>query len=335
MASPKEDSEGVVLQELRDLVLMEKNLQGGEAPVQAPEQRPATPSGDNQSVKPLVGGSVETWVPLAESLQHSHTWEESIEPVIGESEGTDLVQVRNESKNENADEYKQKGGPDLGPELGQALEQACHSEDQHGTPRLPQSGQGLARCGSKMDELEHLQLELSYVKARYNGAFAKIKAKVAKMRRLYFERRKTIIQAIPGFWPKAMMNHPQMSSIITNQDQDLLRYMLTLEVVESHLGLRMCRMMFFFRDNPYFQNDIVTKDYDFSITGYKESDSSVIEWLGQTEYGYANFKLDTTRLTFFSWLCTRKLPGSSRIAEIIMDDLWPNPLYYYPKEDEP
>ncbi|ERE73343.1 testis-specific Y-encoded-like protein 1 [Cricetulus griseus] len=106
------------------------------------------------------------------------------------------------------------------------------------------------------------------------------------------------------------------------------------KVAESNHGLRMCRMMFFFRVNPYFQNEIVTKDYEINITGYKESDSSAIEQLGQTEHGYANCIQDTTRLTFLNWLCAHKLPVSNRIAEIIMDDLWPNPLYYFPKEDQ-
>ncbi|OBS80396.1 hypothetical protein A6R68_21401, partial [Neotoma lepida] len=71
---------------------------------------------------------------------------------------------------------------------------------------------------------------------------------------------------------------------------------------------RMCQMMVFFSDNPYFWNEIVTKDYQFSTEGYEESDSSVIEWVGQAEHGDTNCMQDTTRLTFLNWLCAHKFP---------------------------
>lgn len=55
---------------------------------------------------------------------------------------------------------------------------------------------------------------------------------------------------------------------------------------------------------------------------YKESDSSIIELIGQAEHGYANCMQETTRLTFFNWLCAHKFPGSNRIAEVGF--LWPS-----------
>ncbi|XP_034349033.1 testis-specific Y-encoded protein 1-like [Arvicanthis niloticus] len=331
MESPEEGSVSMAPQQFRELELLESRLLEGEAQVQAPEQSPGAPAGDNQMVKPLViGGPVEDGVSLAEVVHHPDTCEEGDEAAIGELKVTEVVDVKNEG--EEVKEHKQEGEQDQQPELEKDPEQACDSKDQHAIQRLPQSSGGPTEGRSKIEELELLQLELSFVNARCSGALARIKARVAKARGPYFQRRKTIIQGIPGFWAKAIMNHPQMSSIISSQDEDLLGYMLSLEV-EYNPGLRMYRMMFSFSENPYFRNDIVTKDYELSIIGYKESDSSTIEWIGQAEHGYANCMQDTTRLTFFNWFCAHKFPGSNRIAEIIMDDLWPNPLYYYPKED--
>ncbi|CAJ0931032.1 unnamed protein product, partial [Mesorhabditis belari] len=34
-------------------------------------------------------------------------------------------------------------------------------------------------------------------------------------------------------------------------------------------------------------------------------------------------------LTFFQWLCTELEPGVDDIAEVIKDDIWPNPLQYF------
>jgi len=36
-----------------------------------------------------------------------------------------------------------------------------------------------------------------------------------------------------------------------------------------------------------------------------------------------------SRRTFFSWLADHGDPSSDDIAEVIKDDLWPNPLQYY------
>nr|AAF63962.1 TSPY [Mus platythrix] len=332
METLEEESMGIAPQEFQELVLLESSIRKGEAPIQASEQSPSAPPGDNQMVKPLVmGGPVEDKVPVAEVLHRPDTCEEGHEAAMGELKVTEMVDVKNEG--ENLKGHKQKGEQDQQPELEKDPEQACDFKDQYGIQRLPQSEGRPAECRSKTEELELLQLELSFVNALCSGAYARIKAKVAKMRKSHFERRKTIIQGIPGFWAKTMMNHPQMSSIISNQDEDLLNYMLSLEVEEYNPGLRMCRMMFFFSESPFFWNDIVTKDYQLTIMGYKESGSSIIEWIGQTEHGYANCMQETTRLTFFNWLCAHKFPGSNRIAEVIMDDLWPNPLYYYPKGD--
>nr|ABB89734.1 Tspy [Mesocricetus auratus] len=335
MACPKEGREGVFPQELLELALLECDLEGGESQVHTPEKRPGSPVGDSQPVKPLVvvSGTVQTCVPPEEALPQPHTWEEGNKAAMGKIKVAEM-EVRNEGKKENEDEHKKEDKHDVGPVLGKDLQQACHSKDQSGITRRPESVRQPAKHRSKMEELELLQLELTFVNARCSRAFARIRAKVVKMRKAHLERRKNIIQAIPGFWSKAMINHPQILPIITNQDEDLLRYMLSLEVVEANNGLRMCRMIFFFSNNPYFWNEIITKDYEFTITGYKESDSSVIVWIGQTEHGYANCIQDPTRLSFFNWLCTRNYPGSNRIAEIIMDELWPNPLCYYPKEDQ-
>lgn len=203
MESPEEENVGMAPQEFRELVLLESSPLEGEAPIQAPEQSPGAPAGDNQMVKPLViCGPVEDWVPFAEALHHPDMYEERDETTTRELKVTELVNVKNEG--EEVKEHKQEGEQDQQPELEKDPEQISDSKDQQGIQRLPLPGGGSAERRSKMEELQLLQLELSFVNARCSGAFARIKAKVAKMRKPYFERRKTIIQGIPGFWAKAV-----------------------------------------------------------------------------------------------------------------------------------
>jgi hypothetical protein len=115
---------------------------------------------------------------------------------------TEVVDVKNES--DNVKEHKQKGEQDQQANLEKDPEQACDSKDQYGIKRLPQSDGRPVECRSKMEKLELLQQELSFVNGRCSGAFAWIKAKVAKMRKSHFKCRKTIIQGIPGFWAKVV-----------------------------------------------------------------------------------------------------------------------------------
>lgn len=198
MESPEEGTLGMAPQEL-----LESRLLEGESPVQAPEQCPGAPAGNNQMVKPLViGGPVEEWLPLEEVVHHPDMCEEGDEAAMGELKVTEVMDVKNEG--EEVKEHKQEGEQDEQPELENDPQQACDAKDQHGMQRLPQSGGGPAERRSKMEELELLQLELSFVNARYSGALARMKARVAKMRGPHFERRKTIIQGIPGFWAKAV-----------------------------------------------------------------------------------------------------------------------------------
>ncbi|XP_045394956.1 testis-specific Y-encoded protein 1-like isoform X1 [Lemur catta] len=133
---------------------------------------------------------------------------------------------------------------------------------------------------------------------------------------------------------RQIVYHPQLSAVITEQDKDVLSYMINLEVEEVSLENYRCRMKFFFLPNPYFRNQVIVKEYHLDITGYRASRSSAIEWFWDYE-GEAPFReQDSTDVSFFSWLCEHNCPGSNRIAEIISEDLWLTPLHYYPRDED-
>lgn len=70
--------------------------------------------------------------------------------------------------------------------------------------RLPKAGRRPPRLGSKMDKLQILQLELSFVNARASRACARLKRKVEMRCKSHLDRRRAIIQRIPGFWAKVV-----------------------------------------------------------------------------------------------------------------------------------
>ncbi|KAB0340244.1 hypothetical protein FD755_024771 [Muntiacus reevesi] len=128
-------------------------------------------------------------------------------------------------------------------------------------------------------------------------------------------------------------NHPQVSVIISAQDEDFLRYMIDFKVqVRSHPRSH-CKLIFSFWDNPYFWNTMIVKEHYFDITGYRARRFTPVHWFWDFERGAPSHRLDTRSLNFRNWLSGHNCPESNRIAEIIGQDVWDDPLKYYPREE--
>ncbi|XP_071069499.1 testis-specific Y-encoded protein 3-like [Dasypus novemcinctus] len=134
--------------------------------------------------------------------------------------------------------------------------------------------------------------------------------------------------------PVQILNHPQMSAIITDQDVDMLSYMINLEVEEFNHPRKSCKITFSFRSNPYFENEAIIKIYDITITGYWEFYSTPIQWFHTFEHQAYNRTHHCTDFKLVNLFSDHNFAESNRIAEIICEDLWLNPLQYYPRMEE-
>nr|XP_024415345.2 testis-specific Y-encoded protein 1 [Desmodus rotundus]XP_053773780.1 testis-specific Y-encoded protein 1-like [Desmodus rotundus]XP_053773781.1 testis-specific Y-encoded protein 1-like [Desmodus rotundus]XP_053773782.1 testis-specific Y-encoded protein 1-like [Desmodus rotundus]XP_053773816.1 testis-specific Y-encoded protein 1-like [Desmodus rotundus]XP_053773817.1 testis-specific Y-encoded protein 1-like [Desmodus rotundus]XP_053773824.1 testis-specific Y-encoded protein 1-like [Desmodu len=206
-----------------------------------------------------------------------------------------------------------------------------------------------------LEVLEALQWQLSAESARGRRDYLAVKLATAQRRKPILERRRSVIQRIPGFWAKAIsfpvlcvvvvgmveedgcgfltkeqiQNHPQISAIISDQDEDMLEYLLTVEVQELVGPKHRCRLKFFFRSNPYFLNEVIIKEYHVSLAGYRATRSTAVDWFWDYERGVPSRRQDTSSVNLFNWLSEHSLPGSGKIAELISEDLWPSPLRHY------
>ncbi|NXI18667.1 TSYL2 protein, partial [Irena cyanogastra] len=177
--------------------------------------------------------------------------------------------------------------------------------------------------------LEAVQLELEAVEEEAARAFRRLRARFCLRRRPHLQRRNRLIQHIPGFWVTAFLNHPQLSAMISDRDEDALSYMTSLQVEEFGQSRPGCRIRFFFSVNPYFQNDVVAKEFVRGPSGHLVSHSTPIRWWQGQDPRSRSHKGPPAPRSFFAWFGDHSFPAGDRVAEIIKEELWPNPLQFY------
>lgn len=100
---------------------------------------------------------------------------------------------------------------------------------------------------------------------------------------------------------------------------------------------------FHFKENPYFENEVLTKEFHLAAENsaadfVQTSTSTSIKWKEgkdllkqQQSKPQTNKKgdLNTEHKSFFDWFCDNSDPVNDDFAELIKDDVWPNPLQFF------
>merc|ERR1712055_714602 len=156
----------------------------------------------------------------------------------------------------------------------------------------------------------------------------KVEQKYNLLRRPFFEKRNSIIGRIPKFWLTAFINHPQISSIIEEDEEDALQYLDRLEVEEFEDIKSGYKIQFHFSSNPYFSNSSLCKEFQLGSSGDPTS-TSTEKAAQRAALAKGSRKRQLENRTFFTWFCDNIDPQQDDVAEVIKDDLWPNPLQYF------
>ncbi|XP_058515284.1 testis-specific Y-encoded protein 9-like [Ochotona princeps] len=157
----------------------------------------------------------------------------------------------------------------------------------------------------------------------------RLKQRLLQRREVLMQHRGIIIQNIPGFWAKVFVNHPQMSAMVRDKDQDILSYMINVQVEELEHPHNCYKIMLFFGINPYFSNELIVKEYLSNVNGYSAYHSTPVKWLQDYKREAHSYRYYNNSLSIFNWLADHTFVGSNWIAEIICKDIWLNPLPYY------
>ncbi|XP_059905886.1 SET nuclear proto-oncogene b [Gadus macrocephalus] len=195
-----------------------------------------------------------------------------------------------------------------------------------------------------IEHIDEVQNEIDRLNEQASEEILKVEQKYNKLRQPFYQKRSALIAKIPNFWVTTFVHHPQVAAILGEEDEEALQYLKRVEVAEFEDIKSGYRIDFYFGENPYFENKVLSKEFHLNETGDPVSKSSDIKWkpgedltkrtTPQIKTGKKRRFEDTE--TFFTWFTDQTDSGADEVGEVMKDDIWPNPLQYYlvPDMDE-
>ncbi|KAG7016142.1 NAP1-related protein 2 [Cucurbita argyrosperma subsp. argyrosperma] len=175
-----------------------------------------------------------------------------------------------------------------------------------------------------------LNLWIQQVNEEAGDKVLEVEQKYNEIRRPVYVKRNEIIKTIPDFWLTAFLSHPALCDLLSEEDQKIFRHLYSLEVEDQKDN---------FNENPYFEDRKLEKTYTFFEDGAIKITGTTILWkdgLGASNGVNSEKKGKKRPLaedSFFSWFGETEqkdiMELHDEVAEIIKEDLWPNPLKYF------
>ncbi|KAK6995190.1 protein SET [Biomphalaria glabrata] len=187
-----------------------------------------------------------------------------------------------------------------------------------------------------LEDIDACQTDIDTLNEKASEEILSVEQKYNKLRRPHYSKRNEMIQKIPNFWWTAFTNHPQISAILTNEEVDCIQSLTNVDVEEFEDIKSGYKVTFTFKQNPYFTNEKLVKEFHLASSGEPQSKSTEIQWKegkdltkgSASETNGRKRKIEPA-LSFFTWFTNNTDPNADEIAEVIKDDMWPNPLQYY------
>lgn len=190
-----------------------------------------------------------------------------------------------------------------------------------------------------VEKIDEIQSEIDRLNEQASESILKVEQKFNKQRQPLFLKRSELITKLPNFWVTAFVNHPQLSALLSEEDEEVLQHLTKVEVQEFEDIKSGYKINFHFNDNDYFENKVITKEYHLNETGEPSSKSTPIRWKNGkdltkkgndvAEKGKKKRNHSESQDSFFSWFLDHTDAGADELGEVIKDDVWPNPLQYY------
>ncbi|KAM7480011.1 hypothetical protein LguiA_028224 [Lonicera macranthoides] len=195
-----------------------------------------------------------------------------------------------------------------------------------------------------IENLQEIQDELEKINEEASDKVLEVEQKYNEVRKPVYDKRNDIIKSIPDFWLTAFLSHPALGDLLNEEDQKIFKHLSSLEVEDFKDVKSGYSITFNFNPNPYFEDAKITKSFTFLDEGTTKITATSIKWKEGKGIpnGVAHDKNGSKRphedeSSFFSWFSETQQKDDmdemhDEIAELIKEDLWPNPLTYFNNE---
>jgi template-activating factor I len=141
-----------------------------------------------------------------------------------------------------------------------------------------------------IEEIDRVQCEIDKLNEEASEEILKVEQKFNKLRQPHYKSRSDLIAKIPSFWVTVFLNHPQLSTLLDEDDEDALQHLTRVEVQEFEDIKSGFNINFYFdaSKNPYFENECLRKEFHLNENGEPTCKSTLIKWKpGKTrKYGF-------------------------------------------------
>ncbi|KAL7090778.1 hypothetical protein ACP275_12G063000 [Erythranthe tilingii] len=152
-------------------------------------------------------------------------------------------------------------------------------------------------------------------------------------------------EELEHFWLTAFLKHPTLGTLLTQEDQQIFRYLDSIHVEDLTYPQKGYCITFNFKINPYFENETLSKTVDYTDEDL-ETTCTTIRWKeGKAPPAISAIPVEERdkRLlpfitSFFKWFgyAAEDTMGFDQdlVGDLIKGDLWVNPIEHLNHEDE-
>uniref|UniRef100_A0A8W8LEW1 Protein SET n=1 Tax=Magallana gigas TaxID=29159 RepID=A0A8W8LEW1_MAGGI len=72
-----------------------------------------------------------------------------------------------------------------------------------------------------IEQIDEVQNEIDRLNEQASEEILKVEQKYNKLRQPYYSKRSDLIAKIPNFWVTAFVNHPQISALLNEEDEEM------------------------------------------------------------------------------------------------------------------
>ncbi|XP_053419540.1 protein SET-like [Nycticebus coucang] len=189
-----------------------------------------------------------------------------------------------------------------------------------------------------IEHIDEVQNEIDRLNEQDSEEILKVEQKYNKLHQPFFQKRSDLISKIPHLRVTTFVNHPQVSTLLGEEDEEALHYLTRVEVTEFEDTKSGYGIDFYFDENPYFENKVLSKEFHLNESGDPSSKSTETKWKSgkdltkcssQTQNKASRKRQHEEPESFCTWFTDHSDAGADGLGEAIKDDIWPNPLQYY------